>query len=526
MRWWGGTARISIDTRDKSVPKQWLLEPEQLPPKDQHAVVNVPTDSGMLAPEEIEMTNSSVESLLAAYRTHRWTVRQVITTFLKKAVIMNQMVSKPTPTHSPNSVANQSPQKTNFVTEFLTDSALARADELDAHLASTGLLTGPLHGIPTSLAEHIPLAGRITHAGIVSRINRGPPPSEDAHLVSLLRNAGAVIHLRTNVSQALVGLDCENNIMGWTLNPLDLRLSVGGSCGGEGVSLGGGCAVLGVGTDAVGGVRVPAAFGGCYGFKPTASRVPATGILGLTGEQESAGGVPGPLARSIDGLEVWMEAVLAQAPVPWRSDVNLGDFTVGVMWDDGIARPHAPVLRALKVAVERLRAAGVKVVDWEPYNHQRGLDIHTHLCFPDGGQRYLDEFDESGEPPLASTRHTFKMGKKSDKIPVTAHDILALSQEREKYQREHDALMKERGVDFILGPAYVGVGAVQGGAKYAHYTSIWNSLDLPAVVLPSGVTCDMNVDIRDETYKARSDADEEEWRACKYSYYPLQPLRC
>lgn len=414
-------------------------------------------------------------------------------------------------------------KKTNFVTEFLTDSALTRAHELDAHLASTGILAGPLHGIPTSLAESIPLAGRITHAGIVSRINRGPPPSEDAHLVSLLRDAGAVIHLRTNVSQALVGIECENNIMGWTLNPLDLRLSVGSSCGGEGVSLGSGCALLGVGTDAVGGVRVPAAFGGCYGFKPTASRIPATGILGLTGEQESAGGVPGPLARNVDGLEVWMSTVLAKAPVPWRSDVDLGDFTVGVMWDDGIARPHPPVLRALRAAVERIRAAGVKVVDWEPHDHQRGLDIHTPLCFPDGGQRYLDEFDESGEPPLASTRHTFKMENKSDKIPITAHDTSALSQEREIYQREHDALMKERGVDFILGPAYVGAAAIQGGAKYAHYTSIWNILDLPAVVLPSGVTCGKNVDIRDETYRARSDIDEEEWRVCKYSDCPRKP---
>lgn len=418
---------------------------------------------------------------------------------------------------------NTSPKQTNFVTEFLTESALTRADALDAHLASTGALTGPLHGIPTSLAEPIPLAGRIAHAGIVSRINRAAPPSEDAHLVRLLRDAGAVIHMRTNVAQALVGLECENNIMGWTLNPWDLRLSVGGSCGGEGVSLGSGCAVLGVGTDVGGGIRVPAAFGGCYGFKPTASRVPTTEALGLTGEQEIAGGAAGPLARSVDGLEVWAKTVLAQASVPWRADVDLGDFTVGVMWDDGIARPHPPVLRALNTAVGRLRAAGVKVVDWEPHDHQRGLDIHTSLCFPDGGQRYLDEFDESGEPALASTRHVFGMGRKSDKIPVTVHNTSALSQKREIYQREHDALMEERGVDFILGPAYVGAGAIQGSAKYAHYTSIWNILDLPAVVLPSELRCDKNVDIRDETHSPRGDVEKEEWTSCKYSYYLLKP---
>lgn len=94
MRWWGKTAKISIDIHDQSIPKQWLLEPEHLPPEDQHAVLNVPDESGMLTLEEIEMTNADVDSLLEAYRARKWTVRQVTTAFLKKAVIMNQLVSE------------------------------------------------------------------------------------------------------------------------------------------------------------------------------------------------------------------------------------------------------------------------------------------------------------------------------------------------------------------------------------------------------------------------------------------------
>ena len=423
-------------------------------------------------------------------------------------------------------LANYNPEKTNFVTEFLSEEALKRADDLDAHLASTGILAGPLHGIPTSLAEHIPLAGRITHAGVVSRITQ-TPPAEDAHLVRLLRQAGAVVHLRTNVAQALVELGCENNITGRTLNPRDLRLSPGGPCGGEGVSVGAGCAVLGVGTDVGGGVSVPAAFVGCYGFKPTASRVPARGLAGFIGDRESTSGVVGPLARSVGGLEAWMKAVLGReaqhvditlATAPWRSEVSLGDLTVGVMWDDGIVRPHPPVLRALRAAADKLRQAGARVVDWEPYDHQRGLDILAPLCFPDGGQRYLDEFNESGEPALPLTVHAFETAKRSGKIPLSAHGIQALNHARDRYQQEHDALMNERGVDFILSPAYVGAGALQGSAKYPHYTSIWNVLDLPSVVLPSGLGSDKNVDTRDESYNPRSEIDEAEWRACKYFY--------
>lgn len=122
MRWWGKTAKISIDIRDQSIPKQWLLEPDRLPSADQHAVLNVPEESNSLTAEEIEMTNSDIDSLLEAYRTRKWTVRQVTTAFLKKAVIMNQLVSEAqqitklskltTPTKKrPTSQPNSSPKK-------------------------------------------------------------------------------------------------------------------------------------------------------------------------------------------------------------------------------------------------------------------------------------------------------------------------------------------------------------------------------------------------------------------------------
>lgn len=315
--------------------------------------------------------------------------------------------------------------------------------------------------------------------------------------------------------------------MGRTLNPHDRRLSPGGPCGGEGVSVGSRCAVLGAGVD----VRVPAAFGGCYGFKPTAERVPAEWA------EEGTGFVVGPLARSVDGLQVWMKAVLEQttggvdasvATSPWRSNFSMGSFTVGVMWDDGIVKPCPPVLRALRSAVDKLRAAGVRVVEWEPHDHQKGHAMLGPLYFPDGGNRYLAEFDKSGEYPLAST--TVAIDDATDRsrgIPVTGLESLeSLSRERQTYQQEHDALMTERGVDFILGPAYVRTGALHDGAKYSHYTSIWNILDLPSVVLPSGLRCDEDVDVRDETYVPKSDIDKEEWKACKDFSHPLTVPRC
>lgn len=101
--------------------------------------------------------------------------------------------------------------------------------------------------------------------------------------------------------------------------------------------------MLGVGTDIGGSIRIPAAFNGVYGLRPTALRIPNFGNAGMILGQESIRGVTGPLGQSVQDLEVWMKAVIDQKPwefetslmpIPWRS-VKPEGFTIGVMWDDG-----------------------------------------------------------------------------------------------------------------------------------------------------------------------------------------------
>lgn len=191
-------------------------------------------------------------------------------------------------------------------------------------------------------------------------------------------------------------------------------------------------------------------------------------------------------------------------------------------------KPHPPVIRALHRAVAQLKKAGVKVVDWAPHEHQRGWDIVAPLYFPDGGQIYVDEFAKSGEPALPLTNHAFDFARQSGRwtLPLSVHDNWALNYERETYRREHHALMKERGVDFILCPAYVGAAPLQGGAKYWNYTAIWNILDLPSAVLPSGLRCDEGVDVKEEGYTPRNEMDGDEWKACKCPCNMIQFPMC
>ncbi|WQF88065.1 Putative amidase [Colletotrichum destructivum] len=477
---WKELAQVCVDIQQKSIPKAFLLPDDQLPSKDRRNVQNVPYEAGILSVEELDMTEQDASSLRRKYQTGEWSVKQVITAFLKRTTIIHQL--------------------TNFATEILAEEALKTAEELDAYYQKTGQLRGQLHGIPVSVKEHIGMGGHITHAGFVSKITN--VPLEDALSIQILKKAGAVIHVRTNQPQSLMHLDCNNNITGMTLNPHNLLCSPGGSSGGEGVSVGARCSVVGVGTDIGGSIRVPAAFNGCYGLRPTALRVPNLGNFGITSGQESIRGVVGPLGQSVDDLELFMSTMLETEP--WDIETML----VPVPWR--VVKPHPPVLRALRAAMGKLKEAGINVVDWKAHDHARGWDIVSALYFPQGPKPYLNTFAESGEPTLALTQHAFNFSKAE---PLSVAENWDLNYKREAYRREYHALMKHLGVDFILCPAYVGAGVLQGGAEYWNYTAIWNVLDQPAAILPSGLRVDKSMDRLEEGYKPRNPDDEKEWRA-------------
>lgn len=101
------------------------------------------------------------------------------------------------------------------------------------------------------------------------------------------------------------------------------------------------------------------------------------------------------------------------------------------------------------------------------------------------------------------------------KEPLSIEENWDLNFEREAYRRAYHARMKAAGVDVILCPGYLGVGALQGTPKYWNYTSIWNLLDQPAVSFPSGVRADKTVDDVDATYTPRSELEREEQAACE-----------
>ena len=207
----------------------------------------------------------------------------------------------------------------------------------------------------------------------------------DAPLVARLRAAGAIVLGVTNVAEQLMAWETDNALYGRTNSPWALDRTPGGSSGGEAAAIAAGLSAGGVGSDGGGSIRVPAHFSGICGLKPTPGRVPATGHFPPCGGPFALTGVVGPMARTIDDVQLLLE-VMAGAdigdpnghPVPLRApDYGLqatGDglqaaglgLRVGFFEDDGIVPVDADTRRAIRQAVRWLEEAGVAVEPFRP----------------------------------------------------------------------------------------------------------------------------------------------------------------
>lgn len=239
-------------------------------------------------------------------------------------------------------------------TQVDAQAARAAADGLDA-LRRAGVRLSPLMGIPVSVKDLFDVAGQVTRAGSTV-LDDAPPALRDAPAVARLRQAGAVIVGRTNMTEfAFSGLGL-NPHYGTPRSPWQRAQGgghiAGGSSSGAAASVADGMAAVGLGTDTGGSIRIPSAFCGLTGFKPTASRVPRDGAVPLSTTLDSIG----PLARSVDCC-ARVDAILAGLPVDEMPTVRpLAGLRFGVLTNyvlDG-AEPSAIAIyeRALKALAD------------------------------------------------------------------------------------------------------------------------------------------------------------------------------
>jgi fatty acid amide hydrolase len=272
------------------------------------------------------------------------------------------------------------------------DAARAEAREVDARRARGDVLP-PLAGVPITIKECLHLEGTPSTSGILSRAD-AKAPADDAY-VRRLRSAGAIVLGKTNAAQLLIFTETDNPLYGRTNNPWNLDRSAGGSSGGEGAIVAAGGSTLGVGTDIGGSVRIPAAFCGIAGLRPTAGRLPDMGRLSVPIGQRGVASQVGLLARHVEdlalGLDVLGNGIGGPAlapPVPLGDfrRVDVGKLRVGVFVDDGVMTPAPAVGRSVKEAASMLVAAGATIVTWQPPSVATAMAIWFGCLSADGGR--------------------------------------------------------------------------------------------------------------------------------------------
>jgi AtzE family amidohydrolase len=184
----------------------------------------------------------------------------------------------------------------NCFSALFRDTAMTAAVEIDRKIEQ-GIDPGPLAGVPIAVKSLFDIAGVTTLAG--SKILRDSPPAErDATVVARLKAAGAVLVGATQMDEFAYGFTTQNAHYGDTHNPHDLARSAGGSSGGSAAAVAARIVPLSLGSDTNGSIRVPAAFCGIFGLKPTLRRLSRTGTYPFVHELDHVG----HFARSVRDL--------------------------------------------------------------------------------------------------------------------------------------------------------------------------------------------------------------------------------
>ncbi len=247
--------------------------------------------------------------------------------------------------------------KLNAFIVLRPDDVLQAARNADRRRAA-GARLGILHGLPLPVKDSVNTRLLPTTDG--TRALRDFRPKKDARVLQRLLGQGAILMGKTNLHELSLGWTSNNATFGAVLNPYDLSRSPGGSSGGSAAAVAAGIAPLAIGEDTWGSIRVPAAFCGLCGLRPTYGRYPDEGIMPLTRRKFDQ---VGPLARSVGDLALFDAAVTGD-PTPLRP-ASLRGVRLGLSPDYHFADMDEDAKRLTLEAIDRLKDEGVQFISAE-----------------------------------------------------------------------------------------------------------------------------------------------------------------
>jgi amidase len=375
----------------------------------------------------------------------------------------------------------------------------ARAAAIEAEVAQMrGNRMGPLHGVPLTIKSCIDVKDFPCEAG--SRLRSGYRAAHDAPLVARLRNAGAIILGNTSTPEALVAYHTENELQGRTCNPCDVTRSAGGSSGGEAAAIACGMSAGGIGSDGGGSIRVPASFCGIAGLKPTSGTIPGTGHYPPCAGPFSLIGVLGPMARTVEDLQLLLEITRGYDPgdptsLPGgpsiQKDRSTRKLRIGFYEDDGYNSPMPEVRAAVQTAADVLSKNGFEVEPFRPEGLGRVRELWFTI-FVEATAMVLKKMIYGRDDEISNNTKEF-LALAAEQPPLTGERLLYTLLERDAWRSQIFAQMEQFPI--LLAPvcsipAFLHKDAGWGPAYAADYVRTmsysqhYNLLGNPAATVP------------------------------------------
>lgn len=236
---------------------------------------------------------ATIKSIHKAMGHHHLSCEQLINSYLTRIKKFN--------------LSNTTQPSINAITEINT-SVLEEARQLDKYYQTTGNFSGSLHCIPIIIKDNINTFDGTATSGSFSLL--GNHPNQDAFLVAKLRQAGAIILGHTAMDEFAFGMYGISSRSGRIGNPYNTVLNPGGSSGGSAASVNANFALDSMGTDNSGSIRVPAAFNGLIGLRPSSGLISQDGIFPMG----NLDGVPGPLSRTVEDIAFLLDVIAKPDP--------------------------------------------------------------------------------------------------------------------------------------------------------------------------------------------------------------------
>ena len=350
---------------------------------------------------------------------------------------------------------------------------------------------GPLAGVPFSVKDSIDVRGAKTTAGTVGRRNAAPA-QEDATLVRRLRAAGGIPLAKTNLPDLLFSFESDNLIYGRTNNPYDLARTPGGSSGGEAALIAACGSPLGLGSDCLGSVRIPAGFCGIASIKPTRGRLPRTGHVPAAGGWAEALWQIGPMARRVEDLVFAMKLLAAEddddftsPPIPLVESKIRKNLRLAFFLDNGFARCAPEIEAAVRQCAEFFSQNGMVVEEQRPPGVEQAYELELALLGADGAEAMDSYLKDAGSTEV----HPFLTHFVAQLRPyrASAAEFAKRWAQWDEYRANLGRFFRQ--YDAILCPVYTRAALKHGESMIEEnfhgfsYTMAWSVAGAPAATV-------------------------------------------